>query len=186
MTWPIDSGKVVALDDDGPPAGFDLPRAYAEHGGSLFGFALNGTGDRGLAEDCVQETFLRAWRSRERYQPERASERTWLFAIARNVVVDALRARARRPRPVAQGEGTQTDAATPHPDVEITDRLSLLAGLAQLSPEHREVIVAVQWEGLAYDQLSERTGVPVGTLRSRMYYGLRTLREILREEEDHD
>lgn len=187
MTWPIEDGKVVALDDDGPAGGFDLRRAYADHGGSLFGFALNGTGDRGMAEDCVQETFLRAWRARERYRPERASERTWLFAIARNVVVDAVRARARRPRPVAEDEaGAQTEPVTRHTDDVVTDRLVLLAALARLSPEHRAVVVAVQWEGLGYDQLAERTGTPVGTLRSRMYYGLRTLREILSEEEDHE
>lgn len=177
---------MVALDDDGLPGGFDLRRAYAEHGRVLFGFALNGVGDRGLAEDCVQETFLRAWRARERFRPELASERTWLFAIARNVVVDAVRARARRPRLVdvdgAKGAGRPGDERT---DEQVEDRIVLLAGLAQLSPEHREVIIAVRVEGMGYDQLSERTGVPVGTLRTRMYYGLRALRTILGEEEEH-
>ncbi len=175
--------RVVALDDD-VPDGFDLRRAYAEHGAVLFGFALNGVGDRGLAEDCVQETFLRAWRARDRYRSERASERTWLFAIARNVVIDALRARSRRPTPVgAEGAETSVEAVGRRPDEQVEDRVVLVAGLARLSPEHREVIVAVQVEGMGYDQLSERTGVPVATLRTRMYYGLRSLRTIMREEE---
>lgn len=192
MTRSADDEKVVALDDDGPTA-FDVRSAYAEHGRVLFGFVLNGVGDRGLAEDCVQETFLRAWRSRDRYHPERASQRTWLFAIARNVVIDALRARARRPRLVAEDRARESRAAAdaagstgPATDQTVEDRLVLLAGLARLSPEHRQVVVAVQLEGMGYDQLSERTGVPVGTLRSRMYYGLRALREILGEEEDDE
>lgn len=178
---------MAALDDDGPPGGFDLRRAYAEHGRVLYGFALNGVGERGLAEDCVQETFLRAWRARDRYRQERASERTWLFAIARNVVVDAVRARARRPRPVdTDGAASSGEPLVQHTDQQVEDRIVLLAGLARLSSEHREVIVAVQIEGMGYDQLSERTGVPVGTLRTRMYYGLRALRQILEREDGHE
>lgn len=178
---------MVALDHDVPPPGFDLRRAYAEHGRVLFGFALNGVGDRGLAEDCVQETFLRAWRARDRYRSERASERTWLFSIARNVVIDALRARSRRPTPVdteraEAGEETATDRT----EQQVEDRVVLAAGLARLSPEHREVIVAVQVDGLGYAQLAERTGVPVATLRTRMYYGLRSLRTIMGEEESDE
>lgn len=175
---------MVVVDDDAAPDGFDVRRAYAEHGRVLFGFALNGVGDHGLAEECVQETFVRAWRARGRYRPERASERTWLFAIARNVVVDALRARARRPRLVAQDERRSPDPSARVND-QVEDRVVLLAGLSRVSPEHREVIVAVQIEGMSYDQLSERTGVPVGTLRTRMYYGLRALREILKGADDH-
>lgn len=82
------------------PHGFDVRSAYREHGGILYGFVLNALGDRGLAEDCVQETFLRAWRARDGFDATRGSERTWLFAIARNVVVDAARARSRRLRNV--------------------------------------------------------------------------------------
>lgn len=176
---------MVVLGDDVSPDGFDVRRAYAEHGRVLFGFALNGVGDHGLAEECVQETFARAWRARDRYRPEQASERTWLFAIARNVVVDALRARARRPRLVTQDDRHGPDPSTPGND-QVEDRIVLLAGLTRLSPEHREVIVAVQIEGMTYDQLAQRTGVPVGTLRTRMYYGLRALREILEGADGHE
>ena len=72
------------------PRGFDVRAAYAAHGHDLLGFMVNAVRDRGLAEECVQETFTRAWQARERYDPARASQRTWLFAIARNVVVDAV------------------------------------------------------------------------------------------------
>src|SRR6476660_1090903 len=80
----------------------DVREASAAHSGELYGFALRSLGDAGLAEEAVQETFLRAWRAGERFDPEIGSLRTWLFAILRNVVIDLGRARAARPR-VAEG-----------------------------------------------------------------------------------
>lgn len=175
---------VVALDGE-DTGRFDVRRAYDEHGRVIFGFALNGVGDRGAAEDCVQETFLRAWRARDRYLAEIGTERTWLFAIARNVVVDALRARGRRPTPVPE-EAVSAASSPVHEQAAIVDRLVLLEGLARLTLEHRQVIAAVQLDGMTYQQLSDRTGVPVSTLRTRMFYGLKALGEMLRgEEEDH-
>ncbi len=174
---------MVNLDREADDA-FDVGRAYAEHGRVLFAFALNGVQDHTAAEDCVQETFLRAWRSRGRYSPARGSQRTWLFAIARNVVVDALRARARRPASV--GDDRVERAAEPVIEQQaVVERLVLYEALATLSAEHLEVIAAVQLDGMSYHQLSERSGVPVATLRTRMFYGLKALREALGEESHH-
>lgn len=175
-----DSGEPVERD----VAGFDVHSAFAEHGAAIFAFARNAIGDRAAAEDCVQETFVRAWRSRAQYRAERASQRTWLFAIARNVVVDSHRARGRRPVPIEDGH---LERAGPPVDVEspTVDRLTVLAGLAQLNAEQRDVVVAVHLDGMTYQQLSDRSGVPVGTLRSRMFYALRALRDRIGEEGDH-
>lgn len=172
---------VVALAPDDTDA-FDVRQAYADHGRDLYGFALNSIRDPEIAEDCVQETFVRAWRSRERYRSSRASQRTWLFAIARNVVIDAVRARARRPTPVPQDRIEHgTGAVTGTEAVE--DRIVLGHALATLSPQHREVVVAVGLDGMTYGQLAERTGTPTATLRTRMFYGLKELRAALREED---
>src|SRR5690242_21781395 len=75
----------------------EIRDAYAAHSGELYGFALRSLGDSGLAEEAVQETFVRAWRAGERFDPQIGSLRTWLFAILRNVVIDLGRARAARP-----------------------------------------------------------------------------------------
>ncbi|MGJ9411236.1 sigma-70 family RNA polymerase sigma factor [Aeromicrobium sp. CF4.19] len=169
------------LTDEG--SSFDVRTAYSDHGSELFGFALNACGDRGLAEECVQETFTRAWRARERYDTARGSLRTWLFAIARNVVVDQLRSRGRRPvRLVHEGLEREVDSA--HDHVRTDDHLTLVWALAQLSANHRRVVVAVRLEGLTYEQLGRRDGVPVATLRTRMYHALRALREMLEGEEE--
>lgn len=163
---------------------FDVARVFDEHGSLLLGLAVNALGDRHAAEDCVQETLVRAWRARDTYRPEQGSERTWVVAIARRVIIDSLRARARRPLDVR----AEPPEPRPEPgvDTQVADRVTLLAGLARLSPEHREVVVEVQVRGLSYEELSRRTGVAVGTLRSRMYYALRALRALLTEEADHD
>src|SRR3954469_3438163 len=83
----------------------DVREAYAAHSGELYGFAVRSLGDSGLAEEAVQETFVRAWRAGERFDPKIGSLRTWLFAILRNVVIHLGRARAGRPG-VAEG-GTE-------------------------------------------------------------------------------
>src|SRR5215475_8221153 len=75
----------------------DVREAYAAHSGELYGFAVRSLGDHGLAEEAVQETFVRAWRAGDRFDPEIGSLRTWLFAILRNVVIDLGRARSARP-----------------------------------------------------------------------------------------
>lgn len=162
----------MRADDDLP---FEVQKAFAEHGGSLYSFALNALGDRTEAEDCVQEAFIRAWRSRDRYSASRGSVRTWLFAITRNLVIDALRARARRPAPSA-AEKIEWASEPVTEDLLIVERLVLYESLATLTYEHREVIAAVQLDGVGYQELSERTGIPVATLRTRMYYGMRSLR----------
>ena len=164
------------------PTPFDVRSAFREHGGSLLGYAVNALRDRPLAEDCVQETFLRAWRARDRFDPGQASTRTWLFSIARNVIVDVLRARARLP---LLGD----DAELEHRAVEAIDpleRLRMLEALSALSEAHRTAVVAVHLHGRSYQELSDATGVPVSTWRTRTFHALRVLRTHLEELEDSD
>lgn len=165
----------MSTEDDRP---FDVREAFTEHGTALYSFALNALGDRAEAEDCVQDAFIRAWRHRDRYHSDRGSVRTWLFAIERNLIIDALRARARRPAP-SDAEKIEWASEPVTEDLLIVERLALYESLASLTYEHREVIVAVQLGGVGYQELSEQTGVPVATLRTRMYYGLRSLRTSL-------
>jgi RNA polymerase sigma-70 factor (ECF subfamily) len=154
----------------------DVREAYSAHSGELYGFALRSLGDAGLAEEAVQETFVRAWRAGERFDPEIGSLRTWLFAILRNVVIDLGRARAARPR-VADG-GIE-------PSVEPIDE-ALLAwqveeAMRRLGDEHRRVLVETHFRGRPYAEVAEELGVPEGTVKSRVYYGLRAMRVVLAE-----
>lgn len=157
-----------------------LRSAYDAHAGELFGFALRSLGDRGLAEEVTQETFVRAWRSRETFDERRGSVRTWLFSIARNLIIDSVRARSVRP---AQAGGEPNDEA----DVaEAADERSLRGmliaeAMERLSEDHRVVIREIYLRDRRYEDLAGELGVASGTLRSRMYYALKSLRLALEE-----
>jgi RNA polymerase sigma-70 factor (ECF subfamily) len=154
----------------------DVREAYAAHSGELYGFALRSLGDSGLAEEAIQETFVRAWRAGERFDPQIGSLRTWLFAILRNVVIDLGRARAARPGVAAGGI---------EPAVEPFDE-ALLAwqleeAMRRIGDQHREILVETYYRGRPYAEVAEQLGVPEGTVKSRVYYGLRALRVALEE-----
>lgn len=154
----------------------DVREAYAAHAGELYGFAVRSLGDSGLAEEAVQETFLRAWRAGDRFDPQIGSLRTWLFAILRNVVIDIGRARAARP--VVSDGGIE-------PTVEPFDA-ALLAwqieeAMRRIGDDHRRVLVETYYRGRPYAEVAEELGVPEGTVKSRVYYGLRALRVVLEE-----
>ncbi len=154
----------------------DVREAYAAHSGELYGFAVRSLGDAGLAEEAVQETFVRAWRAGDRFDPKIGSLRTWLFAILRNVVIDLGRARAVRPG-VAEG-GVE-------PSVEPLDEAltawQVEEAMRRIGDDHRRVIVETYYRGRPYAEVAEELGVPEGTVKSRVYYGLRALRVVLEE-----
>ncbi len=157
----------------------EIQAAYAAHGAELYRFALRSLGDPGTAQDAVQETFLRAWKSAERYDPELASLRVWLFAIVRNVVIDLARQRSAGSWARVAGEGdTVEQALDPVPDDTdaVLDRWLVEEALRRLSPEHRYVIVETHLRGRPYDEVAAESGVPTGTMRSRAFYALKALR----------
>jgi RNA polymerase sigma-70 factor, ECF subfamily len=157
-----------------------LRALVAEHGGPLLAYVQRLVHDRDRAEDVVQETLVRAWRRAGTFDPERGALRTWLFAIARNLVVDGFRAEAARPRTLGD-EGLL--AAAPAPD-ELDAALSawtMAEALRRLTPAHREVLVALYYRRLPVAEAAERIGVPVGTVKSRSTYALRALRVVLEE-----
>src|SRR4051812_22164170 len=153
---------------------------YEQHAGPLLSYALRLTGgDRGRSEDIVQETFLRAWRHPEALDPDRGPVRSWLFTVARNVAVDAHRARKARPTEV----GDDVLALVPAAD-EIEHALDswLIAdAMATLSPDHRAVLVETYYRGRSVAEAASVLGVPPGTVKSRTFYALRALRLALQE-----
>ena len=154
----------------------EVREAYAAHSGELYGFAVRSLGDSGLAEEAVQETFLRAWRAGERFDPDLGSLRTWLFAILRNVVIDLGRARAARPA-IATG----TPEAGHEPLEQILLSWQVEEALRRIGDQHRRVLLETYYRGRPYAEVAAELGVPEGTVKSRVYYGLRALRNALEE-----
>ncbi len=164
----------VATGDHGRP----LVELYRLYSARLYGLGLRLLGDRGMAEELVQETFLRLWRSAARFDPERGSVRTFVFTIARRVAVDLLRRPASRPLATA-------DPDEAIPDGEAYDalllRLDVRDALEALSPKHREVLELMVDEDLGQAEIAGRLSIPVGTVKTRAFYGLRALRLELEE-----
>lgn len=143
--------------------------------GPVYGYGCNRLGDPALAEELVQTVLLRVWRRARRYDPERGSVRTWVFAIARSAAIDLHR---RRPRPTAPLPGEHDDEATDRGDE--LDRLlraeAVRAALDRLSDEHREVLDLAYARGLRQREIAHRLDLPLGTVKSRTYYALKALR----------
>ena len=172
LTLPVRPAE--RLDDDE-----DLRAAYARYSGELFGLARRALDDAGLAEEAVQETFLRAWRAAHRFDPAIGSLRTWLFAICRNILVDMSRARAARPRVV---EREPLEHPAPFDDLEqVLTCAGIEAALLQISDRHRTVLVEVHLNGRPIPEVADELGVPPGTIYSRLYYGLKALGVALEE-----
>ena len=154
----------------------DVREAYAAHAGELYGFAMRSLGDSGLAEEAVQEAFLRAWRAGDRFDPQIGSLRTWLFAILRNVVIDLGRSRATTPTPV---EGEVEPAVEPLDEALLAWQLE--EAMRRIGDRHRRILVETYYRGRPYDEVAKELGIPEGTVKSRVYYGLRALRVALEE-----
>ncbi|MEJ7725418.1 MAG: sigma-70 family RNA polymerase sigma factor [Actinomycetes bacterium] len=167
----------------------DVRRAYAAHGPEMYRFALRSLGDPGAAQDAVQETFLRAWRASDRFDPQVASLRSWLFAILRNVVIDTFRAEQSRPRlravpalddPLASWAGL---AANPDSSEHVMRSWVVEEALRRIGVDHRDAIVQTYLLDRSYDEVATELGIPTSTLRSRVFYGLKALRVVLEEME---
>ena len=154
----------------------DVREAYSAHAPELYGFAVRSLGDSGLAEEAVQETFLRAWRAGERFDPQIGSLRTWLFAILRNVVIDLGRARAARP--TVSDEGVE---ASVEPFDEALLSWQIEEAMRRIGDQHRRVLVETYYRGRSVAEAAAVLGVPPGTVKSRTFYALRALRLALEE-----
>jgi RNA polymerase sigma-70 factor, ECF subfamily len=167
----------------GDRSGDELRELYRRYAPELVGFATSALGDRELAEEVVQDVFAQLWRHAKDYDQRRASVRTWLYAIARNRIIDAHRRAAVRPKRAADEDSlegvAEIDAELDHAVL----RWQVTAALSRLSPPHREVIRLAHYGGLTMREISEKTGVPIGTVKSRTSYALRHLRLIFDEME---
>jgi RNA polymerase sigma-70 factor (ECF subfamily) len=169
----VDTRPVLANDDG-------VRAVYAAHGAELYRFALRSLGDRGLAEEAVQETFLRAWQAADRFDDALGSLRTWLFAIVRNVVIDLSRARAVRPA-LAPGASFDEAGALVDEVEQVLTAWQVEEALRKLSEEHRHALVEVHYNARPYSEVALDLGVPVGTVKSRVYYALKAMRLALDE-----
>lgn len=151
-----------------------LGRLYDRYAGLIFGAGSRYLGDRGLAEDLVQDVFLSVWRNAGSFDPSRASFATWIYRITRNRATDLIRRRRARVRTV--GADLAPEPGEPDPSGHLSRGFDVAAALSRLSPKHREVLALAYFEGLSQREISARTNAPLGTVKSRTTAAMRALR----------
>lgn len=160
-----------------------IAAVLAEDRALLHWKAMHALGDQGLAEQAVQETLLRAWRACSRFDERKGSVRTWLLAIERNVMIDIARARAARPGDTGWDDIHEVgDARYSLPDFAdgLVDGLLVAQLLDRLPAPQRAAVVEVILRDRTYHEVAQDFGVPVGTVKTRVHYALRSLRELPR------
>ena len=163
-------GKSSALDSD------DFAGLYRTHTDAIFNYCLFCVGDRALAEDLTADTFERAWRARHRYRSDRAEFTTWLFTIARRVVIDRQRRHTRQP--VVDLNDQQADSSPPpEAQVEEAERRSRLRWLVQtLDPQEQELIALKFGAGMTNRQIAQVLGKSETAIGSAIYRVMQKLR----------
>ncbi len=157
-----------------------LSELYDRYGGLIHGAGMRYLGDRTLAEDLVQDVFLLVWRNAASFDPSRASFATWVYRITRNRATDLARRRGARVRTVAPViEGVFPEPGEDDGAEEVLRTFDVVGALSELSPSHREVLVLAYFGGLSQREISDHTGVPLGTVKSRTTAALRAARERL-------
>jgi len=161
-----------------------LSDLYDRYQAQMYGLAMRITRDPALAQDAVQEAFVGVWRNAARYATGRSTVRTWMLSIAHHRAIDIVR--RRRPTTTLPEIGTAEPALTA-PDVwpevaQTLDRDTVTSAMATLPDAQREAIQLAYFEGLTQVEIAERTGTPLGTVKSRVRLGLLALRRTLEGE----
>jgi RNA polymerase sigma-70 factor (ECF subfamily) len=159
-----------------------LQELYDRYRTMAYSIALRITADAALAEDVVQDAFLGAWRNAARYVEGKGSVKTWLLSIVHHRAVDAVR--RRRPTTDLPDAEMPLPPTLTLPDIwpEVAgnlDREEIAAALSRLSDVQREAIELAYFGGLTQVEIAERTGAPLGTVKSRIRLGLLAMREAL-------
>ncbi|MFI6477023.1 sigma-70 family RNA polymerase sigma factor [Nonomuraea sp. NPDC050663] len=153
---------------------------YQQFGGPLLRHVRRSTGnDLQWAEDVVQETIVRAWRNSARLHWEPGLLWAWLLTVARRIVIDGRRRRSARPTEVEPPEADTI--SVPDGADRTLSAIVVAEALGHLSDEHREVIEQTYLRDRTISEAAEILGIPPGTVKSRLYYAIRALRELLRE-----
>jgi RNA polymerase sigma-70 factor, ECF subfamily len=146
----------------------------------VFGLALRRLGDRMRAEDAVQETFAAVWRSARTYRPDRGAGAPWLYAVARNAIVDRSRSRAEPP-----GEAPDLASSEPGPDERAEASYTswrVHRALESLTSNERDVIELAYYGGLSQSEVADFLGIPLGTVKTRTRAALGRLADLLEGE----
>jgi RNA polymerase sigma-70 factor (ECF subfamily) len=181
----VDDGALVARIARGDAVA--LGELYDRYGRTVFGVLYRVLGTPEPAEEVAQDAFHAVWRRAATYQADRGSVRTWLLAIARNSAIDWRRTKGKR----IEREAAIDEAAELVEEIRVDDRViaslraeRVRAAVASLPDEQRLALSLAFWSGLSQTEIAARTGVPLGTVKSRVRLGMTKLRDRLQLESE--
>jgi RNA polymerase sigma-70 factor, ECF subfamily len=159
---------------------------YDRHGGAAYSLAYRILGDKGSAEDCIQEAFISIWRSGGRFDATRGSVRSWTLSIVRNRAIDALRSKAGKAPKLTFDDDAILES---RPAEELTEEEAMRqetatevrGALSQLPDEQSKVIQLAYFGGFSQSEIAGMLNVPLGTVKGRMRLGLEKIRGELAE-----
>jgi RNA polymerase sigma factor (sigma-70 family) len=158
-----------------------LAELYDRFGRVAYGLALRIVRDATLAEDAVQDAFLAAWRTAVSFDPGRGKTSTWLLTLVHRRAVDVVRREERRRADPLESDPTSGGDSTDETAALREQRRAVQSALSRLPPDQRQALELAYYGGLSQSELAERLGVPVGTVKSRMFAALAKLRDLLGE-----
>jgi RNA polymerase sigma-70 factor, ECF subfamily len=174
----LSDGVLIERVGDGDRDAFD--ELYRRYSRPVLGLALRRLGDRGRAEDAVQDAFAAIWRSASSYDPDRGQGGAWLYTVARNAIVDGAR---RRPEPPMEAPDEASGENGPPEQAEASWLSWRVHTALELLPEHeRPVIELAYWGGLSQSEIARFLGLPLGTVKTRTRSALARLADLLEEE----
>jgi RNA polymerase sigma-70 factor (ECF subfamily) len=177
---PDDRGLLQRVADGDEEA---LRALYERYAGLLYALALRIVGDRQLAEEVLQNAFVNCWKRAGQFDAERGQVRAWLFGITRNSAIDMLRSHTHQDRlrssGTLPGSGEPGEPRRADETEGVALRLTVQSALAELPPEQRQPIELAYFGGLTQSEIAEMSGVPLGTIKTRMRAGMQRLRRSL-------
>jgi RNA polymerase sigma-70 factor, ECF subfamily len=171
-------GDLIARVGEGDAGAFE--QLYRRYSRPVFALALRRLGDRGRAEDAVQETFASIWRSAGSYRRERGPGAPWLYAVARNAIVD--RRRALGPVPAEPVDEASSDAGPDERAESSWTAWRIHRALIELPEQERKLIELAYWGGLSQSEIADFVGIPLGTVKTRTRSALSRLADALEGE----
>ena len=174
----LTDGELIERVGEGDRDAFE--ELYRRYTRPVLGLALRRLGDRGRAEDALQEAFAAIWRSASSYDPERGQGGAWLYTVARNAIVDSVR---KRPEPPMDAPDEPSPERGPDEHAEASWLTWRVHSAIELLPDHeRPVIELAYWGGLSQSEIASFLDVPLGTVKTRTRSALSRLADLLEEE----
>ncbi|MBT8233219.1 MAG: sigma-70 family RNA polymerase sigma factor [Saprospiraceae bacterium] len=168
------SENIIRLLADKNEKAIDL--IYENYGSNLYGFVLKMVNDEALAQDIIQDSFVKIWKNSEKYDPKKARLFTWMLNICRNQAIDRIR--SRKLKPTSEIQDDNLNVGTYGITQLNVDHVDIREKVEMLEDKYKEVVEVLFFRGMTQKEASDFMGIPLGTVKSRLKIALRELNKI--------